>query len=525
MVAIRAGYEAYRAYDAKALIPLTTHIHLWDDYAARLWRYNHLELYYHNAVYTELEKYRDTHLYKANHGLYRHTRAIYNPYARLVDLYADSVYRGRIDYEELSTGAVPFDTLDNRKRGAIRNLLRWSNWQDNMSLYVGEGAKLGDSVIKIVDERDKKKVRLEVQHPGIYREVEFDAVGNVKRAVIEYRRYDDEKTPLTRQGYVYTEIITQERFETFKDGEPFAFYNDANGNPVTAWDNEYGFVPVAWFKHRPASRADFGLGAGHGVINKIDELNSLASRTHDQIDKVVNAIFGVTNATSATTLDIDDSKGAVPMVYLPEGSDIKPFVVPLDIAAAMGAVDKLLEEIERDTPELALHRIRQTGNLTAPGVRAGYGDAIAKIGGAMNRYDACKVRAIQMALTIGGIGGYEGFEGFNLNSYARGDLELNIKERPVIDDTLSLNETITFLMGLQDNKLRPLIMQEMGFGRAEIREADRLQLQAQETADLQDNREMAALAALLQAPEETSETVETPGEAAPETAAAVIPVE
>lgn len=513
MVALRAGYEAYRIYDPKALVPLTTHVQLWDDYTARLFRYNHLEMYYHNAVYTDLERYKGVHLEKSNHGLYRFTRAIYNPYARLVDLYADSIYRGRIDYEELSTGAIPFDTLDAGKRSAIRNLLRWSNWQDNMGLYVGEGAKLGDSVIKIVDERDKQKVRLEVQHPGIYRDVEFDAVGNVKSVVIEYKRYDDDQSRFTKEGYLYTEVITQERFETYKDGKPFAYHNDANGNPVSAWDNDYGFVPVAWHKFRPASRADFGLSAGHSVINKIDELNSVASRTHDQIAKMVNAIWAVLGSQGTAQIDLDDSKGTVPIVHLPEGVDMKPLVTQLDIDAAMNAVEKLITEIERDTPELALHRIRQSGNLTAPGVKAGFGDAINKIGGAMNRYDACLVRAIQMALTIGGIGGYDGFQAFDLTSYERGDLELNIKERPVIDDTLSTNEEITFLMQLQDNKLRPLIMQKMGYNRAEIQEADRLQLQAANLAETQDNQVMAAMMQLLASNEETTdETIPREGE-------------
>lgn len=527
MVALRAGVEAYRTYDAKALIPLTTHVHLWDDYAARLFRYNHLEMYYHNAVYTELERYKDYHFQKSNHGLYRFTRAVYNPYARLVDLYADTVYRGRIDYEELSTGAVPFDTLDNRKRNAIRNLLRWSNWQDNMSLYVGEGAKLGDSVIKIVDERDKRKVRLEVQHPGIYRDVEFDAVGNVKRAVIEYTRYDDEKTQRTRQGYLYTEVIEKRgdfvRFETFKDGDSFACYSDANGQPVAGWDAEYDFVPIVWLKHRPSSRASYGLSAGHGVINKIDELNSLASRTHDQIGKMVNAMWAVLGSKGTAQIEVDDSKGEVPLVHLPEGMDMKPLVTQLDIDAAMNAVEKLIIEIERDTPELALHRIRQNGNLTAPGVKAGFGDAINKIGGAMNRYDACLVRGIQMALTIGGIAGYDGFQGFDLNSYQRGDLELNIKERPVIDDALSASEKVTFLIQLPDNKLRSLIMREMGFGRTEIQEADRLELQAATLADTRENQELAQFMALL-AEETADETLPAEGETTVETATELEPV-
>ena len=247
MDAINAGI---RTYNEKALVPDETFG--WDEYAARLFRYFHYGSYHDNTVYSRLINYASTHRERSK--LYQHTRAIYNPVARQNRLIVSNVYQGAIDLETMTDGALPIKTDNDAVTEALRQVIKWSKLGQNLSLYVRWAALLGDVAIKVVDDRDREKVRLELLHPGKIRECEFDEVGNVKSVIIEYERVDDPEVAIMQPGrlhvdrerrpYTYTEKITRDKFQTFKDGEPFAFYADAGGNLVPEWDNEYGFVPM-----------------------------------------------------------------------------------------------------------------------------------------------------------------------------------------------------------------------------------------------------------------------------------------
>jgi len=153
----------------------------------------------------------------------------------------------------------------------------------------------------------------------------------------------------------------------------------------------------------------------------------------------------VQKRSEITTSDGDD-KDKLKALYGPEGSQPHPMLADLDIGSVAGNIGHMLAELERDLPELALHRLREQGNLTAPGVRAGYSDAIDRIVEAQGNYDAALVRAQQMAVSIGGYNSYRGFEAFDLGSYDKGDLEHFIATRPVIEDALALNDRLTFLI-------------------------------------------------------------------------------
>lgn len=64
-------------------------------------------------------------------------------------------------------------------------------------LYVRNGAKLGDSVLKVVDDRGRDKVRIEVLDPRRLADVTLDEMMNIKSCVIEYERQDGDQKPYT----------------------------------------------------------------------------------------------------------------------------------------------------------------------------------------------------------------------------------------------------------------------------------------------------------------------------------------
>lgn len=481
MNAIRAGVNTYRR---EYLVPLEQYD--WDDYYARLFRYYHYETYFLNTVYTSLINYATTH--KNKEGLYRSTRGIYNPVSRQNDLLASYVYGGAIDMERLESGAIPVTTDNEALVPALTNVMKWSKWGENKTLYVRWGARLGDVGLWVVDDRERQKVRLEVVHPAKIREVELDDVGNVKAAILEYERTDttpvDDLQPgrenvRAEKSYVYTLKVNKERFQTFKDGELYPFYNDANGNPLAEWDNEYGFVPLVMAHHKQTGLR-YGANSFHNALRKIDEINDAASLINDQVRKSVNVIWwaaGVRQRSelTATTEDTDGNarKDAVPMIYAPDGSQPHAMIANLPIDQALGNLREMLMELERDMPELALQRIREAGGtMTAPGVRSGYSDAIGRIEEARGLYDDAMTRALQMAVSMGGYNRYEGFESFNLDSYDSGDLDFYIKERPVIADQLTKLERVNMLQGASSASpaFQKLILKELEFDDQTIEE-------------------------------------------------------
>jgi len=212
------------------------------------------------------------------------------------------------------------------------------------------------------------------------------------------------------------------------------------------------------------------MNAFHAQIGKINEVNDAASVLGDAVRKSVTPMLRAIGFQPNAKISFDTTaRDEMIVLYGPEGSAIEPLAPSVDIAAAGANIDRLLLELERDLPELALHRLREGGNLTAPGVRAAYADAIGRYRSAMSVYDDGLIRAQKMALSIGGFRGYDGFKGITLDSYARGELEHFIRERAVVDDVLSRQERIAALQALplEPPKAR-LILQELGYSAQQI---------------------------------------------------------
>lgn len=416
----------------------------WNDRSARILRYWFFNAHYHNAAYANLRNaVANVAQYKQDKGLYKHIRGVYNPASRQADLYVAKVYGGSLDLEKLTDGAVPIAKASDELRDAIRQAWLWSNWGTRKSLYVRWGSVLGDVALKIVDDRRRRKVRMEVVHPGKIADVVLDDAGNVKFVAIEYERTDE----ATNKVYVYREEIDKEHFATYKDDEPCAFYEDAQGKMVSKWRNEYGFVPLVLAKHKDVGLT-WGLNSfGGNALSKIDEINDAASLLNDQVRKAIVPLWYIAGARGPSELDAStDKRDEIPALYGPEGSVPHPLIANVDIGAALENVSSMLRELERDMPELALHRLRESGNLTAPGVRAGYSDAIDRIVEVRGNYDDALRRAQQMAVAIGGYNNYANMERFGLGSYEAGNLDHYIADRPVIEDALSLQEKVEVLI-------------------------------------------------------------------------------
>ena len=447
-------------FNERALVP--SERYAWDDYDYRAIRYALAEGYYSNVVYSQIETYAPK--LKVDRHLYKHIRGIYNPVNRLVEFYASKLYGGVLDFEDMSNGALPLNLLNPALELPIRQTWLWSNWRSQKTVYGRTGAKCGDVFLWVADDVEARKVRLEVVQPYKVQALDVDGAGNVTAATLEYLREDD------GGEYTYKLEIDKALFKSYR-----------NGKDDDEWPNLYGFVPLVQVQHR-----DVGMGWGtyafHGSEAKIDEVNDAASVLNDGVRKMVTPPLAITNATAQTTVTTGADgtktpgqglKDETPILYLPKDAIVTYLTMPINVADATANVQALLEELERDMPELAMHRLRQISRPTAPGVKAAFDDAITRVEETRSLYDDGYVRAQKMAVSIGGFRGYEGFEGFDLNSYAAGDMEFYVRGRPVIQDSLAKTERITAFQQAASlsGPYQRFILQELDVPETDIQEA------------------------------------------------------
>jgi len=436
------------------------------NFVNRAMQYHLLWAYYNNSMFEKLPRlvhnlqpwglYNPWQVYRSNYNLYRDIRMIYNPTKRLVDFYAGQVYPGVLseDGSKLPDGvplAMPFaDDMDKRLLDAVAQLWQWWNWQAKKSVHVRYGAALGSVLIEAVDDIERGRNSADIIWPGFIYDLELDNAGNVKAYALRYEANNDEEG-----AYLYEKQVDVEAFRYFKNGEPFDY---GAGSVVP---NPYGFVPAVWVKHSD-NGGDHGSPAIAGSFGKIDELNGLASHTHDQIHKVIGApavlamppvgnmekLFD-TQKRSSTESQSDPSsdKESVLLFRVPQGTTIASLVGNLDLAAAAAYMATLQKEIEEDHPELTFYKeLRAMSQVTGPAASRLVGDVNTRFSEAAANYDQANIKLFQMAVAMAGFRASSGAWGrlnrqqqkflpFDLGSYEQGDLDMAIMPRELLKPT------------------------------------------------------------------------------------------
>jgi hypothetical protein len=435
--------------------------------------------YYDNSAFDSVAAWAN---YRTNYTLYRNIRSIYNPTRRLVNFYVAQVYPGVLseDAAKLPDGvaiAIPFsDDTDDALKLAIAQFWQWSNWQSNNKLMVRYGGATGSCLVEVVDNVARGKVTTAVRWPGLVADrakddgpsLILDDVGNVKFYALEYQATDE-----AGETYTYRKEVSRELFTEWRDDKV-----------TSEADNPYGFVPAVWCKHIDEGwgvdgEGLYGAPAISGSIGKIDELNGLASHTHDQVDSLIDSpgiiasdggvgrIGEQANTIKTTRQSVQDefaTNGATSsmrtlrrlLLKAPKGTDWVPMAGALEPNQVVEIMQLLLTEIEHDFPELGMYQeLRKMSEVTGPGAARMMGDVYSRVLEVSSNYDTQSIKLFQMAAAIGGFRYRENREGwrlrteaqakfapFDLDSYARGELNMAIMPRPLIpmteDDTITL---------------------------------------------------------------------------------------
>lgn len=373
-----------------------------DDLTTRQARYTVLWGFYLNDIYDEMVNDL-AQTYKAQNGLYQAIKGIYNPVSRLVDFYVAKVAGGALWPAEparetavSNPGALPL-VCKPAVRDLIWRIWQWSGWEGRKALWVRYAAALGEAVLQVATVRvgDGEQVRLMVYHPGDLAEADFDRDGSITYAVLEYAatERDAEQRLVT---YRYKMVMTPEVFRTYRNGKPWD-YAARMADGVWEWPNEFGFVPLVLTRHKDLGQT-WGGCCFHHVIDKIDDVNDLASHLGAQIRKSVHPQWVSYGTRPGSGMERSDKLWHHPN---PDGK-IEALVEKIDIAATTAEIQQRLSEIEKDCPELKAGRVGDNArDVSGRAVALLGGEVVDRVTEARAQYDAALVRAQTMALEMG----------------------------------------------------------------------------------------------------------------------------
>ena len=422
--------------------------------------YNLYETYYFNRMYQRTGTYRDK-----RSGLPVNIRPLHNPAALLVDWYASRVAPGSMTDDGLPVNGqpnrIPFDDqVDEAIRLAVQQAFLWGSAGFDLGLYVRTGAMLGDVFAEIVSDPERQKVYPKLIHPRYVTDVEWNDTGDVTRYQIEIPQIDGKGN-----SYTWEKIVDKAFITTLKDGKAFAYDGEAATQP-----NPWGFVPAIWVQHR-------NIGGQHGspcfanAITKIDELNGIVSEIDDYILKFTkqSIIIGtqsvdafnnaLTNARTRKRMKISGPITADQMTAKRDNIDVMAAEPPLSsvrlienigLADAVPHRDRLLDEIEKDFPEITFSRkLLDMSNPSGVAVEALTRDPQHRLDEAASNYDAGLIKLGQMCISIAaqcirdGVWDRRGmtdqqlkFAGFSVDSYDRGELAFSIVPRTLVPETM-----------------------------------------------------------------------------------------
>ena len=402
------------------------------DPEARNVRYAVLFASYENTVYRTIHSFSGA--LKTTRALYRYVRSIYNPAYRLGEFHKAHIWGGPLDPEAGEEGALPIETTKENIRPAIAEIWQWSNWATRKDIVTLHGTIYGDVIIKIIDDVKRGKVYLENVYPGLITELDKDPFGHIKGYTIEEERAH----PIHGKAVTYKEVCKRAGqnvvYRTYLNDSLYA-WNDQSAE----WVEPYGFVPMVHIQHN-----DIGLGWGwselHPAWAKVHELNDLASLLSDQLRKSVNPKWlftGVrasdsdqTMTTTETTARPEPGREETPALFSTDPqAKAHPLVMPVDIEGAMLHISELLKDFERDYPELKFDAQRVSGEMSGRALRIARQPAETKVLQRRAGYDDGLKRAMQMALSIGGL--RDIFPGFSLDSFDQGALDFEFSDRGV----------------------------------------------------------------------------------------------
>lgn len=403
----------------------------------------------------------DWTLYLSSRELYKYTRLIYNPVPQIVDFYVDNLWQFAKDkdHENLITPCT--DSTDEKLKLAIAQLDQWGVFQSESQKIKRYGAATGNVLIEGVDDLVRQKVLHNVVWPGYVSELDLNDTGDVQSYTLEYDVIED-----ANKRYKYKKVVDKETIRHFRDGNPW----QPPGTSGMVEELPYGFCFAVWIRHTDDG-SDYGLPACKD-LDKVDEVNSLASHLHDNIHKLVESpvvigaaseIQPIVGASSRTlpdgTVEIVPQDPRLNWVVLKADTtkgqvSVNDLASKLKLAEAHPYLKDMLESFNDDYPELqAAAIIQQNSQLSGAALERMLTPAQNRLDGVQGNWNQQLIKLRQMQIAVAGMRFHSNdwdarskqqanFAPFNLGSYQAGDLDFNIKQSVLIRETEAEHEDL-----------------------------------------------------------------------------------
>jgi hypothetical protein len=415
---------------------------------------------YYRGDQFSTRKGQDWSLYLASRELYKNTRLIYNPTTQIVDFYVDNLWQPAQDEAHESLVTPVSDSTDEALKAAIAQIDQWSVFQSEAPKIKRYGAATGNVLIEGVDDLVRQKVLHNTVWPGYVIDLQLNDTGDVQSYALEYDVIEDAKT---NKRYRYKKIVDKETIRHFRNDSPWT----PPGTSGSVEELPYGFCFAVWIRHTDDG-SDFGLPACKD-LNKIDEMNSLASHLHDNIHKLVESpvvlsvdgeVIPIVGASSRTLPD--GTNEIVPqdprlnwiVLKAKPGASVLDLASKLKLAEAHPYLKDLLASFTDDYPELqAATIIQQNSQLSGAALERMLTPAQNRLDGVQGNWNQQLIKLRQMQIAVAGMRFHgndwsfrtkqqANFAPYSLDSYNAGTLDFNLKKSVLVRTTEAEDEEL-----------------------------------------------------------------------------------
>ena len=410
--------------------------------------YDVLELYYHNnALYQAL---REAGVASGLSG--EAMRALKNPAHRSVEFFASHLWAGALPE------ALPIVSENRLLEPAVQQLWSWSNWGAQKQVAARRFAMLGDLFVKVRSSGDfvppdERRVWFQQVAPRSVTDFRKDDRNFITYFRIDVPMIDTDTAGAVTQRWSHVEVWDKAT-GTYRQwrhlGESVnATVETLTGLDVTASIEELtgvDFIPIVHAPFRDVGD-DRGVGCFVPAIDKIDEVNRLATRLHQmgfrnmrnlwastrtgldaanrplpaaRVGPVMTAINRVRGGTMYTAEGQVEQAADETVIDLPGATDLKSLVPQLAYGDLLDVLRESMREIESDLPEIQWYRLAEEGaELSGRAIRLKMAPAAKRVEEARGNAETALARLDQMGLSMGqAIGLWS-----DVGSYDAGDFE------------------------------------------------------------------------------------------------------
>lgn len=344
--------------------------------------------------------------------------SIFNPVKRIVDFYQPA-FQGKfgkeLQIEGIESGLAEMEEIPLNPKiiEPIQQIIKDSNLDIESNKLTFFAALYGYVVLPITTEEGKIKINVippyrvrnfsldnasQLQSLTFYKEKEIVEL-DLKNKVLNHNIKVKETFILTKENIISGIDRTIENFIT-QDEESVGF---GGFEDLTISDNVLGIIPaeIAYFS-KPDTK--YGSWSFIGIEDKLSWANALLEKVYTIISKNVKPLIVLTSPKKPNELaNINGDKVLYVNSSASENSSFELKSLPLDLKVgdALQVIEKTIELIEVDYPELLFTNLRGRSNQSAEYIKELRKPCEQKVLNLREQLENALVNAIKKALIIG----------------------------------------------------------------------------------------------------------------------------